>query len=106
MRDFTATSMVGPHATPAQTVNNQVVGCLYHVWYNLTFVEQDFPGKVWETLKPSIDVSFFFPYVGVSHKTQYHLWTVANADGSPYKLPTNGSLPHSTQPSGETLRPS
>ncbi len=64
IRDFTATSLIGPHATPAQTLNNQLVGCLYHVWYNLTFVEQDFPGKVWETMSPSVEVGLCACSVG------------------------------------------
>jgi hypothetical protein len=57
VRDFTATSLIGPHPTPAQTINSQLVGCLYHCWYNLQFVQTEFPGKVWEILQPSITVS-------------------------------------------------
>ncbi|WVQ85258.1 hypothetical protein IAT38_007423 [Cryptococcus sp. DSM 104549] len=54
VKDFTATSLIGPNATPAQTVNSQLVGCLYHCWLNLLYVKQDFVGKAWETLNPSI----------------------------------------------------
>jgi len=57
VRDFTATSLIGPQATAAQNVNAQFASCLYHCWYNLTFVEGEFPGKVWEILQPSVKVS-------------------------------------------------
>jgi hypothetical protein len=57
VRDFTATSLIGPQATAAQNVNAQFASCLYHCWYNLTFVESEFPGKVWEILKPAVNVS-------------------------------------------------
>lgn len=57
VRDFTATSLIGPQATAAQNVNAQFASCLYHCWYNLTFVESEFPGKVWEILKPAVKVS-------------------------------------------------
>ncbi|KAK8865981.1 hypothetical protein IAR55_001131 [Kwoniella newhampshirensis] len=55
VKDFTATSLIGPNATPAQVVNAQLVGCLYHCWLNLVYVKQDFVGKVWDTLSPSVD---------------------------------------------------
>ncbi|RXK42491.1 hypothetical protein M231_00045 [Tremella mesenterica] len=55
VRDFTATSLIGPSATPAQLVNAQAVGCLYHIWYNLKSVEHDFSGRVWDILKVSVD---------------------------------------------------
>ena len=57
VRDFTATSLIGPQATAAENVNAQFASCLYHCWYNLTFVESEFPGKVWEILKPAVNVS-------------------------------------------------
>jgi hypothetical protein len=57
VRDFTATSLIGPQATAAENVNAQFASCLYHCWYNLTFVEGEFPGKVWEILKPAVNVS-------------------------------------------------
>jgi hypothetical protein len=53
VRDFTATSLIGPQATAAENVNAQFASC----WYNLTFVEGEFPGKVWEILKPAVNVS-------------------------------------------------
>ncbi|EIW72791.1 hypothetical protein TREMEDRAFT_25851, partial [Tremella mesenterica DSM 1558] len=55
VRDFTATSLIGPSATPAQLVNAQAVGCLYHLRYNLRSVEHDFSGRVWDILKVSVD---------------------------------------------------
>ncbi|WWD17827.1 hypothetical protein CI109_102270 [Kwoniella shandongensis] len=55
VKDFTATSLIGPNATPAQMVNAQLVGCLYHCWLNLVYVKQDFLGKVWDTISPSVD---------------------------------------------------
>ncbi|WWC66324.1 uncharacterized protein I206_100225 [Kwoniella pini CBS 10737] len=54
VKDFTATSLIGPNATPAQIVNSQLVGCLYHCWLNVQYVQQDFVGKVWETLSPAV----------------------------------------------------
>lgn len=54
MRDFTATSLIGPNATAAQTVNSQLVSCLYNCRYNLLFVEQEFPGKVWDIILPVV----------------------------------------------------
>nr|XP_018267233.1 uncharacterized protein I303_01218 [Kwoniella dejecticola CBS 10117]OBR89391.1 hypothetical protein I303_01218 [Kwoniella dejecticola CBS 10117] len=54
VKDFTATSLIGPNATPAQIVNSQLVGCLYHCWLNVQYVQQDFVGKVWESLSPSV----------------------------------------------------
>ncbi|OCF73876.1 hypothetical protein I204_05721 [Kwoniella mangroviensis CBS 8886] len=56
VKDFTATSLIGPNATPAQVVNAQLVGCLYHCWLNVQYMQQDFVGKVWETLSPSVDL--------------------------------------------------
>lgn len=57
MKDFTATSLIGPNATAAQVVNAHLIGCLYHCWLNLVYVKQDFLGKVWDTISPSVDVS-------------------------------------------------
>ncbi|WWC86312.1 uncharacterized protein L201_001185 [Kwoniella dendrophila CBS 6074] len=54
VKDFTATSLIGPNATPTQIVNAQLVGCLYHCWLNVQYVQQDFVGKVWETIRPSV----------------------------------------------------
>lgn len=56
VKDFTATSLIGPQATAAQTVNSQLVSCLYNCRYNLLFVEQEFPGKVWEIMWPTVKV--------------------------------------------------
>ncbi|OCF41801.1 hypothetical protein I317_04407 [Kwoniella heveanensis CBS 569] len=56
VKDFTAISLIGPNATPAQVVNGQLVGCLYHCWLNVQYVQQDFVGKVWEILSPSVDL--------------------------------------------------
>ncbi|KIR55564.1 hypothetical protein I315_02153 [Cryptococcus gattii Ru294] len=55
IEDFTATSLIGPNATSAQQVNAQLVGCLYHCWLNLAYIEYDHTGKVWEILSPSIN---------------------------------------------------
>ncbi|WVO19992.1 uncharacterized protein IAS62_001282 [Cryptococcus decagattii] len=55
IEDFTATSLIGPNATSAQQVNAQLVGCLYHCWLNLAYIEYDHTGKVWDILSPSIN---------------------------------------------------
>ena len=55
MKDFTATSLVGPHATPAQVTNASLISCLYHCRYNLLFVQQEFPANIWQVLLPSIE---------------------------------------------------
>lgn len=57
VRDFTASSLIGPQATAAENVNAQFASCLYHCWFNLTFVESEFSGKVWDILKPAVVVS-------------------------------------------------
>ncbi|KAK4685489.1 conserved oligomeric Golgi complex subunit 5, partial [Tremellales sp. Uapishka_1] len=54
VRDFTATSLIGPNATAAQGVNSQLVSCLYHLVVNLGYCKTEFTGKVWEILVPSI----------------------------------------------------
>ncbi|WVR05941.1 hypothetical protein IAU60_002967 [Kwoniella sp. DSM 27419] len=54
VKDFTAISLIGPNATAAQAVNGQLVGCLYHCWLNVQYVQQDFVDKVWEILSPSV----------------------------------------------------
>jgi len=59
VRDFTATSLIGPQATAAQTVNAQLISCLYNCRLNLLFVEQEFPGKVWQIMSPIIQVRLF-----------------------------------------------
>ena len=57
LKDFTASSIIGPTATPAQVVNSQLVSFLYNCRYNLLFVEQEFVGKVWEIILPVVTVS-------------------------------------------------
>ncbi|ORY23208.1 Golgi transport complex subunit 5-domain-containing protein [Naematelia encephala] len=54
VKDFTATSLIGPQATPAQVTNAQLVGCLYHAQYNMSFIREEFPGKVWEIIQPCL----------------------------------------------------
>ena len=54
MRDFTATSIIGPQATPAQILNAQLISCIYHCRYNLLFVEQEFSPKIWQILLPTV----------------------------------------------------
>ncbi|KAI9635240.1 Golgi transport complex subunit 5-domain-containing protein [Dioszegia hungarica] len=54
VNDYTAVSLIGPNATPAQVINCQLVGFLYHCWYNLLFIETEFPAKVWEIMSPTI----------------------------------------------------
>ncbi|CAD6576183.1 MAG: hypothetical protein TREMPRED_001604 [Tremellales sp. Tagirdzhanova-0007] len=56
VHDFTATSLIGPNATPAQTINAQLISCLYHCSFNLLFVQTEFPPRVWDILKPTIDL--------------------------------------------------
>ncbi|TYJ51902.1 hypothetical protein B9479_007503 [Cryptococcus floricola] len=55
VKDFTANSMIGPNATPSQQINAQLVGCLYHCWLNFVYVKQDYIGKVWDILTPSVN---------------------------------------------------
>lgn len=57
VKDFTATSLIGPNATPAQVTNGALVGFLYHCQYNLLFIETEFPAKVWEIMQKTIIVS-------------------------------------------------
>lgn len=54
VRDFTATSLIGPQATPAEILNAQFVSCLYHCSFNLAQLEQQFGSKVAEILEPSV----------------------------------------------------
>ncbi|KAL7424738.1 hypothetical protein Q5752_000422 [Cryptotrichosporon argae] len=54
VKDFTATSLIGPQATPAQQVNAQLVSCLYQARLNLSYVEPQFGAKVAETIAPSV----------------------------------------------------
>jgi len=61
VKDFTATSLIGPQATAAQTINSQLISCLYNCRYNLLFVEQEFPGKVWEIMRPTVKVGWATP---------------------------------------------
>lgn len=54
LRDFTATSLIGPQATPAEILNAQFVSCLYHCSINLSHLEPQFGTKVSEILMPSV----------------------------------------------------
>lgn len=54
VRDFTATSLIGPQATPAEVINAQLVSCLYHCALNLSQVEAQFGSKVSAILHPSV----------------------------------------------------
>ncbi|ORX36009.1 Golgi transport complex subunit 5-domain-containing protein [Kockovaella imperatae] len=55
VRDFTATSVIGPQATPAQSLNAQLVSCIYHCRYNLLFVQQEFTPNIWQIVLPAIE---------------------------------------------------
>lgn len=50
VRDFTATSLIGPSATPAEILNAQFISCLYHCTLNLSNLEPQFGSKVAEIL--------------------------------------------------------
>lgn len=54
VRDFTATSLIGPQATPGATINAQLVSCLYHCSVNLSNLEAQFGVKVSNILKPTV----------------------------------------------------
>ncbi|GMK58813.1 hypothetical protein CspeluHIS016_0602550 [Cutaneotrichosporon spelunceum] len=54
VRDFTATSLIGPTATPAAILNAQLISCLYHCTLNLSSLESQFGSKVAEILIPSV----------------------------------------------------
>ncbi|BEJ14338.1 hypothetical protein CspHIS471_0401050 [Cutaneotrichosporon sp. HIS471] len=54
VRDFTATSLIGPTATPAAILNAQFTSCLYHCTLNLSGLEPQFGSKVAEILAPPV----------------------------------------------------
>lgn len=78
VKDFTATSLIGPNATPAQVTNGALVGFLYHCQYNLLFVETEFPAKVWEIMQKTIIVRLhacrlpFLPALGCCRAIANH----------------------------------
>ncbi|GAA5937757.1 uncharacterized protein JCM15063_002108 [Sporobolomyces koalae] len=53
--DHSATSLLGPLATPSQHNNADLTSSLYHLWHPLERVLQDHTDSVQEILKPSID---------------------------------------------------
>lgn len=63
VRDFTATSLIGPQATAAEVLNSQFVSCLYHCSTNLSHLEPQFGAKVAQILLPSVNslVSSYTP---------------------------------------------
>jgi hypothetical protein len=54
VRDFTATSLTGQQATPAEMINGQLVSCLYHLTLSLGNLEGQFGSKVSGILVPTI----------------------------------------------------
>lgn len=54
VRDFTATSLIGPTATPAEILNAQFISCLYHCTLNLSNLQPQFGSKVAEILAPPV----------------------------------------------------
>ncbi|KAL1410659.1 hypothetical protein Q8F55_004678 [Vanrija albida] len=54
VRDFTATSLIGPQPTPAQAINAQLVSCLYHCRLNLGSIDKQFGARVADILGPNV----------------------------------------------------
>jgi hypothetical protein len=76
VKDFTATSLIGPHATPAQISNGALVGFLYHCQYNLLFIETEFPTKVWEIMQKTVTVGLLPLPTGCSQPRGFSRVTV------------------------------
>ncbi|CCL99844.1 uncharacterized protein FIBRA_01868 [Fibroporia radiculosa] len=54
VRERTATSLLGPSATPAQVLNGQLATCLYHCSSRLEKLQDEYPEGVMSYIKPSI----------------------------------------------------
>jgi len=54
-RDRSASSFIGPHATPQQAVNASIATCLYHCWYRLKRLEDEYSESVYVVLSPSVN---------------------------------------------------
>ncbi|KAL6308073.1 Golgi transport complex subunit 5-domain-containing protein [Sparassis latifolia] len=53
-RERSAVTLVGPAATAQQVVNGQLATCLYHSWYRLQKLQDEYPEGVMSILKPGI----------------------------------------------------
>ncbi|KAI0329225.1 hypothetical protein GY45DRAFT_1325329 [Cubamyces sp. BRFM 1775] len=53
-RERTATSLIGPVATPQQILNGALATCLYHCWSRLDKLREEYPESVVSILQPVI----------------------------------------------------
>ncbi|KAI0633283.1 Golgi transport complex subunit 5-domain-containing protein [Trametes polyzona] len=53
-RDRTATSLIGPVASPPQVLNASLATCLYHTWSRLDKLREEYPESVVAILQPVI----------------------------------------------------
>ncbi|KAL7281218.1 hypothetical protein ACG7TL_004526 [Trametes sanguinea] len=51
-RERTATSLIGPIATPQQVLNGSVATCIYHCWSRLDKLREEYPESVVSILQP------------------------------------------------------
>ncbi|KIL68918.1 hypothetical protein M378DRAFT_70503 [Amanita muscaria Koide BX008] len=54
IRDRSASSLIGPAATPQQIINAQITTCLYQCWSKLGSLREEHPDTVFTMLRPSI----------------------------------------------------
>ncbi len=57
VKDFSATSLIGPLASAGQITNAALVGCLYHLATSLEGAASDFPASAIEVLRAPVAVS-------------------------------------------------
>ncbi|KAI0356279.1 hypothetical protein OH77DRAFT_1423899 [Trametes cingulata] len=53
-RERTATSLIGPVATPQQALNASLATCIYHCWSRLDKLREEYPESVVSILQPAI----------------------------------------------------
>ncbi|OJT15902.1 Conserved oligomeric Golgi complex subunit 5 [Trametes pubescens] len=53
-RDRTATSLIGPVATPPQILNASLATCVYHTWSRLDKLREEYPESVVSILRPVV----------------------------------------------------
>ncbi|KAH9895023.1 Golgi transport complex subunit 5-domain-containing protein [Cubamyces lactineus] len=53
-RERTATSLIGPVATPQQILNGALATCLYHCWSRLDKLREEYPESVVSILQPVV----------------------------------------------------
>jgi hypothetical protein len=57
IKDFSATSLVGPLASSAQVNNSALVSFMYHIVHSLRNPFTEFPSKITASLQVSLQVS-------------------------------------------------